>query len=765
MAAPIVTSIDPQAGIMQGGTSVVITGSNFAGPGLGVRFGDLPADSFVVTVPGSEITAVAPAVLSVGEADVVVFNDDGQSEVPISARFYYFNPVATPYYVKSNVYFDPLASYVFYGSVVFVQTPLFASDPSGGIPVGAWDVTGNAPAAPAIFGTLNNQPISFRANSVEYMKFEVGTQRLDIEADNFQVNSATLVGINSDQVSIQAVSGIAIGSTSVPEVVIGNDSNPANIVSIQAPNVFLDFIPSATTPDVVYIDTTPGPNLGKLSSGPAPGGGSGWLLDGSNTGAGHTLGLSDANDFAIVSNGNNKIVFNGGTQNIDLFGNPGHFNASGSTIDISSVLGTSISAGSNALDLTASNGPVSIQAQGGAGTVTIDAASTMTLDSSGILLIQGNASGSLVLQNDLTVESTLGTLRLNSGVDTLMQSQSGITQIRCGAPADPGAVPAQSLKVVTAGVIAGAGYQGVTWTAFGGNIQLDSQTGNASLDSVAGSTTVSGQTSVTVTSNAGNVVVQAPTGEVNISAAAGAINALNLAPLVTSDSVYYNAGTGRLTYGASAAVAVAVQVFAAPGAGTYTPTAGMKYCIVEAVGGGGAGGGALGATPNSCGAGGGAGGYCRGIFSAATIGGSQAYVVGAGGLGVSGGNGNSGVATTFGALMTASPGAGGPNDEGAVGGLGGAATGGDVQATGNAGFDSFVTAATPSFGTVFYAGKGGGSYFGGSSAAPRGNVSGFDQNGLPGDAPGAGGSGALGIGGTFTGGDGASGIIIVTEYI
>lgn len=102
-----------------------------------------------------------------------------------------------------------------------------------------------------------------------------------------------------------------------------------------------------------------------------------------------------------------------------------------------------------------------------------------------------------------------------------------------------------------------------------------------------------------------------------------------------------------------------VQRFTA--SGTYTPTAGMRYVIVEAVGGGGGGGGASAtvATSFSCGAAAGSGAYSKGIFSAATIGVSQTITIGAAGSVSSGGSGGTGGTTSFGSLIIVTGGVGG----------------------------------------------------------------------------------------------------------
>src|SRR5216683_4337079 len=97
---------------------------------------------------------------------------------------------------------------------------------------------------------------------------------------------------------------------------------------------------------------------------------------------------------------------------------------------------------------------------------------------------------------------------------------------------------------------------------------------------------------------------------------------------------------------------VATQVFAA--SGTYTPTPGMVYCIIEAVGGGSGGAGITGpgAALAEASPGGGAGAYSRSLASAATIGGSQVVTIGAAGTGGTAGSnpGGAGGTTSVGTI-------------------------------------------------------------------------------------------------------------------
>jgi hypothetical protein len=79
-SAPTVTAVAPQNGPVDGGTSVTITGTNFAKPGAGttlVIFGNRA----VIATPSSDtsITVIAPAQSTAGITDVRVVNDLGMA--------------------------------------------------------------------------------------------------------------------------------------------------------------------------------------------------------------------------------------------------------------------------------------------------------------------------------------------------------------------------------------------------------------------------------------------------------------------------------------------------------------------------------------------------------------------------------------------------------------------------------------------------------------------------------------------------------------
>jgi hypothetical protein len=209
---------------------------------------------------------------------------------------------------------------------------------------------------------------------------------------------------------------------------------------------------------------------------------------------------------------------------------------------------------------------------------------------------------------------------------------------------------------------------------------------------------------------------------------------------------------------------IATQVFTANG--TYTPTTGMKYCRVRAVGGG-AGGGACNTNNASVGGGGGAGGYGEEQYTAATIGASQAVTIGAlGAGGTAGANpGSNGGNTTFGALLTANGGTGGASAEAVVavsvaGGAGGTATGGDLNIVGQTGGGGVGLSLANTFNQ---GGTGGSNPLG--MGGPGANYANGAVGGaaLPGRGYGAGGGGAANANAT-AGADGTAGVVIVEEY-
>lgn len=209
-----------------------------------------------------------------------------------------------------------------------------------------------------------------------------------------------------------------------------------------------------------------------------------------------------------------------------------------------------------------------------------------------------------------------------------------------------------------------------------------------------------------------------------------------------------------------ASTTVNFYVLDTPGAGTYTPTSGMRQVIVECIGGGGGAGGIFS---------GGSGGYTKRLYSSVEIGASKPYSVGSGGSGsvfppTVGGN------TTFGTggtLMTA----GGGQIQVSVPGnsflaaAGGSATGGQLNIPGGSGGINTNATLAGSDGSN-YSGAGGSNLYGSGGGSVLGNTQ-YPPvyGGQNGTGYGSGGSSQARTNSSLTNGNGASGAIIITEYI
>lgn len=213
---------------------------------------------------------------------------------------------------------------------------------------------------------------------------------------------------------------------------------------------------------------------------------------------------------------------------------------------------------------------------------------------------------------------------------------------------------------------------------------------------------------------------------------------------------------------------VVLQTFTA--SGTYTPTTGMVYCIIECWGGGGGGGGIANTIAGRSGtaASGGAGAYSQIISTAATIGASQTVTIGTAGTGGSAGNNNggSGGSTSVGTICVAVGGSGGtgsPNAGIVNAGAGGAAASGTgtIKLTGNAGQNGSgyqILTLAPQITQGGITTLGGGQTGGATVQA----------NGTAGTAnTGTGGNGgcSYNAGGAASGGDGGTGYIVITEFV
>lgn len=250
-------------------------------------------------------------------------------------------------------------------------------------------------------------------------------------------------------------------------------------------------------------------------------------------------------------------------------------------------------------------------------------------------------------------------------------------------------------------------------------------------------------------------------GIVNIKTMSGA--SLSGGELIAGNLVtmIYDGTNFRLAFPISKTV---IQTFTA--SGTYTPTPGMRTCIIECLGAGGGGGGAANSSGSGCGGGGGGGAYSRIASNAVSIGTSKTVTIGTeGGGGAAGANpGFTGTDTSVGTICLAKGGTGGsPNvgNQQAPGGAGGVSSvgTGDVKIDGGTG----MAGGGSSFAVVTIAsGAGAGTSISAGTTSSQASVNGANALTL-----GAGGSGghSLGGGGAKAGGTGGRGLVIITEFV
>ena len=191
---------------------------------------------------------------------------------------------------------------------------------------------------------------------------------------------------------------------------------------------------------------------------------------------------------------------------------------------------------------------------------------------------------------------------------------------------------------------------------------------------------------------------------------------------------------------------LATQTFTATG--TWTKPSGCSKVIVKVVGGGGGGSG-------HCESGGG-GGYSEKVIDVTSVS-TVAVTVGGGGaaaayVGVTGGLASNGGTSSFGAYCSATGGYGSNRNANHTGGHGGVGSSGDINLLGGCGTGHSDN------GTQNSAGKGGGSYFGGSSGQCHNNS---NPSNIYYMAPGSGGTGAnQGYGYR----NGSAGLVVVYAY-
>jgi hypothetical protein len=224
-----------------------------------------------------------------------------------------------------------------------------------------------------------------------------------------------------------------------------------------------------------------------------------------------------------------------------------------------------------------------------------------------------------------------------------------------------------------------------------------------------------------------------------------------------------------------------VSVNAITSGSTYTRPTGLVSALVIATGAGGGGGGSDSDGSGAAGgSGGGAGGTAIRIYTAAELGATASYAIGAGGTAGSatGGNAGAGGNTTFtpsggGTALDAAGGGAGVGSTGVsdntrtAGAVGGIPTGGQINVDGGDGVDGITASSGASAGVpAAIGGLGGASFWGGGGRGSAVPAASAGVGGLNGAAFGTGAGGSATSDNTTgaAGGTGAQGVIFILEF-
>lgn len=383
-------------------------------------------------------------------------------------------------------------------------------------------------------------------------------------------------------------------------------------------------------------------------------------------------------------------------------------------------------------------------------------------------LVATNATGTAggLTAGNVTTNANLTGPITSTGNSTAVASQTG-TGSKFVMDTSP------ALVTPTLGVATATSINKMAITAPGTSSTL--AVANSKTFTANNTLTLAGTDSTTLTFQGTDTYVGRTTADTltnkSISGSTNTLTNIPAATALTGIAPIANGGTGVST---GAVVSVKMQKFTT--SGTYTPSTGILYAIIECVGPGGGGGGSTGAVSDlKAGGGGGSGGYSRTVVSAATIGASKAVTIGTGGTGVSNAGGNAGSgATSVGTLCVANAGQGGALNNGSTqfgaGGAGGVVWAGaganDLAVAGIAGNYGplyFTPANAP---TLVLGGGGASSALGGGAPGPAAST-GQILPGTNASVIGTGGSGGISyaLATNTAGGAGGDGRVTITEYV
>ncbi|MET4091243.1 beta strand repeat-containing protein [Bradyrhizobium japonicum] len=510
VAAPTVTSISPTSGPTGGGTSVIITGTNFSTTtgAAGVKFGANNAASYTVN-SNTQITATAPA--GTGTVDVTVTTVGGTSATTASDQFTYVGaPTVTSISPTSGPGSGGTTVTITGTNFTGATAVVFGAAAATGVTVNsATQITATSPAGTSTIDirvtTAGGTSATSAADQFTYIAAPTVTSISPTAGPAAGGTSVTITGTNFTGVTAVTFGGTAAAGftfNSATSITATSPAGAAGAVDVRvttpggtSATSAADQFTYAAPPTVTSISPTSGPQTGGTTV----------VITGTNfSGAtAVTFGATAATGFAVNSATQITATSPAGTGTVD--------------ITVTTVGGTSATSAADQFTYVPAPTVTSISPTSGPGvggtTVTI----TGTNFTGATTVVFGATAATGVTVNSatqITATSPAGTSTIDIRVTTAggTSATSAADQFTYVAtPAvtslSPTSGPAAGGTVVT---ITGTNFTGVTAVSFGGT--------------AAAGFTFNSATSITATSPAGaagavDVRVTTPGGTSAISAA------------------------------------------------------------------------------------------------------------------------------------------------------------------------------------------------------------------------------------------------------
>ena len=500
-ATPTVSNVNPNAGTTTGGTSVIITGTNFIGATV-VKFGTINATSFTVN-SATQITATSPAAAA-GTVDVTVTNPGGTSGTTSSDHYtYYVTPTVTNVNPNAGTTAGGTSVIITGTSFTGATSVKFGSTSASFTVNSATQITATSPAESA--GTVdvtvtNPGGTSGTSSADQYTYYATPT------VTNVSPNAGSTAGGNSVIItgtSFTGATAVTFGSTTASFIV----NTPTQITAI-APAESAGTVnvtvtnPGGTSPitsaDQYTYYATPVVTGISPPSGSSAGGNS-VVITGTNfTGILYvSFGANNAPSFIVNSSTQITATSPAGSANttVDVtVTNPGGTSATSSADEFTYETTPTVTNVSPMYGPTTGGTSVTITGTGFFGTTAVKFGSTnatsFTVNSiTQITATSPSGSGTI----DITVTTPQGTSATSSADEFTYETTPTVTNV------SPNYGPLVGSTSVT---ITGTGFLGASAVNFGSTSAL-SYTVNSSTQITATSPPGSGTVDITVTTPQG----------------------------------------------------------------------------------------------------------------------------------------------------------------------------------------------------------------------------------------------------------------------